>query len=203
MNISKTLGVVLLAGIPLSQAGCSKQEEDPNQTRALVNYSYGNRKNIHLFDRDKNEVLDTKEMFDYINVAIDNGDGLLTYPEFCEAAHRFANLDSKDGTHWQLYSEVAQELTEPYIKQSIPLKEGNLSRQKIESVLKELIEIEKLNVSKEQIDFTVKAKALQGESFKYLENDAKFRQATEANLLRQKAVDFLMDNPIWIEKLFK
>ena len=212
MNITKTLGVMLLAGIPFSQTGCSKQE-DPTRTIPLVKYSIPYiAPNIHLFDRNKDEVLDRNEILDYINVAIDNGDGLLTYEEFTDFSHKFARLFSAEtgpnnrgqthNNYWQVRTEIAKELTDP-IKPSIPLKEGNLKREKIESVLKELIEVEKLSVKKENVDWAIKATTLQGKDFQYLENDEKFRKAVEARLLRQKAVNSLMKSPTWIEKLYK
>ncbi len=212
MNISKTLGVMLLAGIPFSQTGCGKKEDSTkNIPLASVKYR-GETTNIHCFDRDKNEILDRNEIYDYINVAIDNGDGLLTYGEFCDFGHKFAvmfdhaskseNMQAINNQYWFVYREIALELTDP-IKPSIPLKEGNIKREKIESVLKELIEVEKLNVKKRDVDWEIKAAALQGKGFQYLENDEKYRKAIEASSLRRQAVKVLLENPSWIEKLYK
>lgn len=74
-------------------------------------------------------------------------------------------------------------------------KEAAIKRISIDLVLNAIVKKEEIIVTPEELANELKSRIEQlGEKYKYLENDASFRNTVEMVLLRNKAVDFLLKN---------
>lgn len=81
-------------------------------------------------------------------------------------------------------------------------REAAIKRISIDLVLNAIIKKEELSVSSEDLGKELTSRINQmGEKYKYLENDSSFRNTVEMVLLRNKAVDFLLQNnqALWEE----
>ena len=82
-------------------------------------------------------------------------------------------------------------------------KEASIKRISIDLLLNEIAKKENIVVKSEDIDAEVKNRILQlGNSYKHLENDRSFKNTVEMMILRNKSVDFLVNNniPTWEEE---
>ncbi len=107
----------------------------------------------------------------------------------------------KDGINWGDFKKDSKN-KELLQKAS----EAALKRISIDLVLTNIIKAEKISVTKEEIVSEVKNRILQmGEKYNYLSNDPKFVNMVEFVLVRNKAVDFLINNneAVWEEVVTK
>ena len=254
MKIAQTLGLLLLASVPLTVTSCKKQEEvpivnakdplpkfdrfndgdlprvdytNPEQKMPLINFDDEHTPGIHLFDKNKDEILDRNEILDYINVAFNNGDEKLSFLECwrlpglgsrarynmsdilpAEPHKMRDNIKKTDDNMAQLYKELMNRFTDEkgYVDyKPINLPEGNISRKTIESVLKEIIETEKIIAREEEMTEEVKRQYswVSRRSLRQIVWNEAARKEVEPIVLRSKAIGFLLSNinPIWMEKL--
>lgn len=193
----------------------------PGQQIPLINYDSDSSKGITLCDRNKDDLLDPKEVLDFVNIAIDDGDGVINAVELKKlfwASSSFwtphylrgdilpenpfritKNLKATDDNFWKLYKT-----TEEAEWDGAKIGEGNITRAHINSVLAEIIKAENITAVKEEVDAEANRRiAVLGGSYRYLESNEDFRKAAEATVVRRKAVDFLLENKnsVWITKL--
>lgn len=83
-------------------------------------------------------------------------------------------------------------------------RDAAIKRLSIDLVLGEVVKQEKITTTPEEIKKELEARISQmGENYKHLENDLKFKNSIEQSLLRNKGVDFLIQNneAVWEEEL--
>ena len=74
-------------------------------------------------------------------------------------------------------------------------KETALKRISIDLVLNAVVKKEAIKVPQDDVNEETNKRVSQlGEKYKHLLNDARFKKAVELNLIRNKAIDFLLEN---------
>lgn len=85
-------------------------------------------------------------------------------------------------------------------------KDASIKRISIDLILNAIIKNEQISASNEEIEKEVKRQLAQyGDQYKHLDSDARFRSTVELSIVRNKAVDFLLQSneAVWEEEVIK